>query len=330
LNGFYASTSDRLVVTNGSGQSSSGNASLTGSMEGSLVGSALQGAILGYGIVDQTSSSAANYNVVSGVAGFTGPAQSGSSPYRDGLVSDPSESLASGVTGIRTYATVDRPAEVVVDATTGGVTEFAAPYAAYGGHATYARGTATVAQAGSDPETGMVWGRWSGGTATVTGNGQSTNLNLANSSLHYIFSASQSGPVNLPLTGTAVYDVIGSTSPTDRSGHTGTLNTATLNANFTNRTADALVNVTVNGQTLNGLANAMPIYRDQYFSAYTPSSIPGASSPSQLVLTCSPNCGPTAGGSIDGFFSGRSGQRAGMNYNLNGNAGVVAFGRRGG
>ncbi|MBL0140730.1 MAG: FecR domain-containing protein [Betaproteobacteria bacterium] len=330
LNSFYASTSDRLVVTNGSGQSSASNANLTGSFEGSFVGQQLQGAILGYGIADQTSSSSSNYNVISGVAGFTGPAQPGSSPYRDGLISDPTESLASGVTQVRTYATVNRPAEVVVDAATGGVTEFAAPYAAYGGHATYARGTATVLQAGTDPETGMVWGRWSGGTATVSSNGQTTNLNLANSSLHYIFSGSQSGPVNLPLTGTASYDIIGSTSPTDRSGHVGTLNTATLNANFTNRTADAVVNVTVNGQTLNGLANSMPIYRDQYFSAYTPSPIPGASTTSQLILTCSPTCGPGSGGSIDGFFAGRSGQRAGMNYNLNGNAGAVAFGRRGG
>ena len=330
LNSFYASTSDRLVVNNtATGQSSSTNGDLAGSIEGSFVGPALQGAILGYGIVDQTSSSSTNYNFVSGVAAFSGPAQSGAATFRDGLVSDPTESLASGVTQVRTYATTDRPDEVTGDAT-GSVTRFAAPYTAFGNHATYDRGSATVQQAGADAETGLVWGRWSGGTATVTANGQTQNLNLTNSSLHYIFSGPQTGPVALPLTGTATYDVIGSTSPTDNAGHVGSLNTATLAANFTNRTADASVNLTINGQTWNGLANSMPIYRDQYFSAYTPSTIPGASPTSQLILTCSPSCGPVGGGSIDGFFAGQTGQRAGMNYNFNGNAGAVAFGRRGG
>ena len=330
LNTFYASTSDRLVVSNtAAGQSSTTNGNLAGSIEGSFVGPSLQGAILGYGIIDQTSATPSNHNVISGVAGFTGPAQSGATAFRDGLVSDPTGSLAVGSSQVRTFATVNRGDEVTGD-TSGSVSAFAAPYAALGSHATYARGTATVQQAGADPETGMVWGRWSGGTATVTGNGQTANISLANSSLHYIFSGAQSGPVALPLTGTATYDILGSTSPTDNAGHVGNLNTATLNADFTNRTATALVNITVNGQTLNGLANTMPIYRDQYFSAYTPSSIPGASPTSQLILTCTPSCGPTAGGSIDGFFAGRTGQRAGVSYNFNGNAGAVAFGRRGG
>ena len=330
LNAFYASTSDRLVITNtGSGQTSTSNGGLTGSLEGSFVGRALQGAILGYRLSDTTGSSA-NRNQVAGVAAFTAPGQDSAAPYRDGLVSDPSESLASGVTQVRTYATINRPAEVTADAA-GAVSEFAAPFSSYGGHALYQRGTASVAQSGIDPETGMVWGRWAGGTATVSnGAGQSTNLNLANASLHYIFAGAQSGPVNLPLTGTAVYDVIGSTNPTDRSGHVGTLNTATLNADFTRRTVDALLNVTVNGQVWNGVANSMPIYRDQYFSAYTPSTIPGGSSTSQLILTCQPNCGPIQGGSLDGFFAGRTGQRAGVNYNFNGVTGAVALGRRGG
>ncbi len=330
LNSFYASTADRLVVTNTvTGQTSTSNGDLTGAIEGSFVGPSLQGAIVGYGIADTTSSNTGEHNIISGVAALTGPSQSGAAAFRDGLVSDPSESLASGVTQVRTYATVDRPDEVTFDPS-GGVTAFTAPFSAFGSHASYALGSATVREAGSDPETGLVWGRWSGGTATVTGNGQQASLNLANSSLHYIFSGAQSGPVALPLTGTAVYDVIGATSPTDNAGHVGTLNSATLAADFTNRTADATVNFTINGQTWNGIANSMPIYRDQYFSAYTASAIPGASPTSQLILTCTPSCGPITGGSLDGFFAGRTGQRAGVGYNFNGNAGAVAFGRRGG
>jgi len=330
LNSFYASTSDRLVVRNGAGQSSTTNADLAGGLEGSLVGNGLQGAILGYGVTDFTGA-ASSYNVISGVAALTTPtAQPGTAQYRDGLVSDPSGSLSSGVTQVYTYATVNRPGEVVTDPATGSVTEFAAPYSAFGSYSTYQRGTASVLDAGTDPDSGMTWGRWSGGEARITRDGQTATLNLGSRSLHYIFSGAQSGPVALPLTGTATYDVIGSTRPTDNAGQVGAMNSATLNANFTNRTVDATINVTVGGLTYNGYAGSMPIYREQYFSARTPSSIPGATTSSVLSLTCSPSCGPQLSGAIDGFFAGRTGQRAGVNYNFNGAAGAIAFGRRGG
>ncbi len=269
--------------------------------------------------------------MVSGVAALTTPtAQPGTAQYRDGLVSDPSGSLSSGITQVYTYATVNRPSEVVTDAATGNVVEFAAPYSAYGAYSTYSRGTASVLDAGTDPESGMPWGRWSGGEARVARDGQTNTLNLGSRSLHYILSGAQSGPVTLPLTGTATYDVIGSTRPTDNAGQVGTMNSASLNANFTNRTVDTTINVTVGGLTYNGYAGSMPIYREQYFSARTPSSIPGATTTSVLSLTCSPSCGPQMSGAIDGFFAGRSGQRAGVNYNFNGAAGAIAFGRRGG
>jgi hypothetical protein len=124
--------------------------------------------------------------------------------------------------------------------------------------------------------------------------------------------------------------VIGSTSPTNASGQVGTLGSATLNANFTNRTVDSTVNVAINGQTWNGAATGVPIYRDQYFSAYAGGGIPGAPNPAPFVITCSPNCGVGARGSLDGFFAGRTGQRAGVSYNMGGVQGAVAFGRRGG
>ena len=73
----------------------------------------------------------------------------------------------------------------------------------------------------------------------------------------------------------------------------------------------------------------MPIYRDQYFSAYS-GTVTGIPNPAPLAIGCSPSCGSGASGSFDGFFTGRTGQRAGMMYNLGGNSGAVAFGRRGG
>jgi hypothetical protein len=326
LNAFTGSTSDRLVITNAAGQSSRSNANITGSFAGSFVGTGLGAAILGYGISDTSPTNPANWNFVGGVAAFTGAHQNAAAPYREGRVSDPNGTLADF---IRTYATTNRPDEVVADAE-GRATSFSAPIAGLGTHAAYSIGTSQVVQQGVDPETGMIWGRWAGGAAQVTRGGQAASVNLANASLHYIFAGTQSGPVALPLTGAASYDVIGSTSPTDASGHVGNLNSATLSANFTNRTADASVNVAINGQTWTGSAANMPIYRDQYFNAFSGAPIPGVNNPAPLNLSCSPNCGAGATGSFDGFFSGRTGQRAGLMFNLGGNQGAVVFGRRGG
>jgi FecR protein len=326
FNSFFGSTSDRLVVSNGS-QSSSTNQNLTGSFEGSFVGNGLGGAILGYGISDRTANNAALWNFVTGVAAFTGQRQDGAAPYREGRVSDPAGTLPDF---IRSYDTTDRPDEVTFD-TQNRVTQFSAPFANTGGsHSTYTLGTAQVVESGFDPTTGMTWGRWAGGQAVVTNGSQSVGIDLHNTSLHYIFAGSQSGPVTLPLTGTATYDVIGSTSPTNGTGAVGTLSSATLAANFTDRTVDASVNISIAGQAWTGSASHMPIYRDQYFSAYSGTPIPGLPNPTPLNIGCTPACGAGATGSFDGFFTGRTGGRAGMMYNLGGNQGAIAFGRPGG
>ena len=260
---------------------------------------------------------------MNGVAVLQGPRQNAAAVFREGRFSDATGEL-NGL--ILTYAQTNRPDEVLSDAQ-GRVTQFTAPRVSLGGLATYTLGTAQVVESGVDPTTGMVWGRWSGGTAQASRNGTTDPVVLAQQSLHYIIAGPQSGPVALPLTGTAVYDVIGSTHPTDFNGHVGNLNSATLNANFSNRTVDASVNMGINGQTWIGTANGMPIYRDQYFSAYTgtPGGLPN---PAPLVISCTPSCGVGATGSFDGFFTGTSGQRAGLMYRLGSNQGAVAFGRR--
>ena len=136
-------------------------------------------------------------------------------------------------------------------------------------------------QSGFDPETGLIWGRWAGGVARSPGGGAAVAA-LDRRSLHYVFAGAQNGPVTLPLTGTATYDVDRPHQPDGLPGHVGTLNTATLDANFTNRTVDAGVNLTIGGQTIIASANGMPIYRDQYFSAYrgiVPPGPAGAAAP---------------------------------------------------
>jgi hypothetical protein len=328
FNSFLAISGINMVITNTSNGQNSSSGAIFGTLEGSFVGSALNGALISYGYSD---SSTGSTRTINGVVAFQGPQQSANASYRDGLVSDPTLSLLPA-TYIRSYTTTDRPDEVVADAT-GRVTAFTAPYVQNGfilGHQSYAVGSAQIVDNGIDATTGLVWGRWSGNSIVI--NGQQTDL--PGRSLHYIFSATQNAPVSLPLTGTGVYDVIGSTHPTDVSGHVGVLNSATLNANFTNRTVDTTVNLTINNQTWNASASAVPIYRDQYFSAYGgPAASAGQTRPSQLVITCTPNCGTGTGmpGSVDGFFTGRTGQGAGLLYNLNNSiSGAVAFSRRGG
>ncbi len=326
LNTFFGSTSDRLVITNSSGQSSASNPNLTGSFEGSFVGTGLGAAILGYGISDITATNPLHWQFITGVAAFSAARQNAAASYREGRISDPLGALPDFV---RSYATTNRPDDVTSDAE-GRVSAFGAPFSHTGVYSRYSLGSAQVVQQGFDPETGMVWGRWTGGAAQVSGGGQSQQLLLNGTSLHYIFAGTQSGPVALPLTGTGVYEVIGSTSPTGYNGAVGTLNSATLNANFTSRTVDASVNIGISGQTWIGTANSVPIYRDQYFSAYSGTPIAGVPNPNPLAISCTPNCGVGATGSFDGFFTGRTGQRAGMMYNLGGNSGAIAFGRRGG
>jgi FecR protein len=327
FNSFSATTGSGLVVTNGNGQSSAINANLTGSLDGNFVGSRLNGAIVSYGINDRTANAAtANVNVINGVIAFQGPSQNSSTPYRDGLISDPAGSLVNA-SFIQSFATTNRPNEVTTDAQ-GRVIAFAGPVLNGNnlvGHQSYALGTATISDAGFDATTGLTWGRWSGGSATIGGQ----NVALNNSSLHTIFSANQSAPVTLPLTGTAVYDVVGSTKPTDLRGNVGNLNSATLNANFSARTVNASVNVTVANQTWNASASNVPIYRNQYFSAYAGGGVPGLPRPAELLISCTPNCTPAnATGSLDGFFTGRTGQGAGVLYNINNIAGALAFRRR--
>ena len=328
FNTFFASNS-RVVVTNGSGGNSATNGRLGGSIEGSFVGNTLNGAILGYGIFDQTSAAAAEFQRINGVVAFSGPSQNAATAYRDGLVSDPAAALANA-SFIRSFATTNRESEVTVGAN-GAVSAFTAPFPTGNeliGHRAYAQGTAGIVDNGFDATTGLVWGRWAGGAATIGGQ----TVSLADRSLHYIFSPTQSGPVSLPLTGSATYDVVGSTRPTDLAGRVGVFNSASLNANFSARTVDTSVNISINGQTWNGAATNVPIYRDQYFSAYAGGSgVAGIPRPALFNITCTPNCTPTGvTGSLDGFFTGRRGNGAGVMYNMNSNSGAVAFARRGG
>jgi hypothetical protein len=99
-------------------------------------------------------------------------------------------------------------------------------------------GTARNVETGADEATGLRWGRWSGGTASVGGSA----LDLSTQSLHWIY-AESSGTARLRTTGTASYSLVGGTNPTDTSGNVGFLGSATLAADFDNQQVTSTLNI---------------------------------------------------------------------------------------
>lgn len=116
----------------------------------------------------------------------------------------------------------------------------------------YSIGTATNANRGTDPITGIEWGRWTTGVANVefTGDGESgsTDIDLSESSLHYVFGPVLSQEPAFELSGTASYALVGNTDPTDNLGNVGVLGSADLFVNFTNQSVDHSLELDINQQ----------------------------------------------------------------------------------
>lgn len=211
--------------------------------------------------------------------------------------------------------------------TCSGTAEIGARYAIAPSVTTSAR----ALEAGYDAETGLRWGRWGGGMVNVAeraGGGTngvpsadgSTTINqidVTANNWHYLLTGVQSGPVVLPVSGTANYTLIGHTSPTAYAPgqsvpDVGTLTSATLTANFTNRTVDVAVGLsTPNSGTWAASATNVPILKD---TAFHVEKTLGGTGP--LAVTRNGATTNTAG-QIVGGFAGQSGQGAGIAYSLN-------------
>ncbi len=185
------------------------------------------------------------------------------------------------------------------------------------------RGGATNLENGSDATTGLSWGRWSGtadaverGTGTVVGQAQN---------VHFI-SSQETGPALLPLSGTFNYVKVGNTTPTNQSGVTGTLDAASLTADFTSRQVNVGITATVAGTTLTGTANNLSLFDN----AFHDNSNGGGTG--SINVNCSGSCGAQASGSITGHFTGNGAVGAGVSYSLESGStinGVVGFQRVG-
>ena len=293
-----------------------------GNVAGQLVGAALDGAILKFNLVGVP---VASTEWVQGVAALGAAVPNDpATAYRAVLfsLSDPmavvptvyvggsKNNAARAVTNGSGYLTQ-------FDDNSGGGNGSTIQYASAGtGLGFVDQGSAVI---GGDQ---VSWGRWDAGTVVnvtdrATGAVQ-TGIVLAGGA-HALVGPLMTGPVALPVSGTYDYNMVGATIPTTDTGATGTLNSATLQANFTAQTVNVGVNVTAAGATLGATATNLPIQQRANFFA---ESVAGS-----LAVTCSGTCGTTTNrGAIGGGFGGAGGVLAGITYGfekVGANAGTV-------
>jgi hypothetical protein len=288
-----------------------------GYLSGQLTGSGFNGAIMSYNLNAMIGAASPIYEQVSGVAAFVGATSDTATPRRLVMtsVTDPNPVGTSAVHALGFYA--NSPTRMVTDVS-GNLTQFDIDTVANNdsGNANGAMalnsGTSTLSNAGSDALTGISWGRWDAGSMYVTDRptGVITPTPLSGS-LHWIAGPTETTAVTLPVSGTYSYTHAGGTTPTDNLGNAGTLNSATLSANFTAQTVDVGVNVTVAGANMVGTAANLPIIQSTAF--YADSTYP-QTSPSHLAVTCTGTCGTSAQGAVLGGFTGAGATGAVMSY----------------
>ncbi len=145
------------------------------------------------------------------------------------------------------------PAQLILDGN-GDVVRFEVDFAGRTGAdtAVFDIGTAANVDTGSDAMTVMRWGRWTGGSASITtvSDGLNTPIDLGSQSIHWI-TGTEGGIPSMPITGVANYSLIGNTSPTDNLGNVGVLGGATFQADFVNMLVTSTLVIDIAGSTWN-------------------------------------------------------------------------------
>ncbi len=309
-----------------SGSVGPGNLSVTmdgsaasGNLSGQLSGTGITGAMVDYNL---SGNSASLYQSVNGVAAFSSTPFSTTTPYQ--LVAISSTDLLSTSTSTSTYTSTYTSSGLGaainalsrISSSAGNLTGFDISPVDGGSSASFSlsQGSSTATDMGSDPVSGISWGRWQGGVISYTdrSSGAAGTITLAGG-LHWVSGPVETGPVTLPTSGTYTYIFAGGTHPTDNLGNVGVLNSATLSADFTAQTVGVGINATVAGSTLNAQASGVPINQGMTFKAST--SIPSGTA-GNLSVSCSGSCGASTSGTIAGAFTGAGATGAGVTYML--------------
>ena len=111
----------------------------------------------------------------------------------------------------------------------------------------YDVGSASITNTGFDPTGSLRWGRWTAGTGTLDSDTTTSDIDLTESSLHWVIAPLSINPDRV-ITGSAEYVLVGNTDPTDDLGNRGVLGSASLLADFTNSIVESDVQLGIAGE----------------------------------------------------------------------------------
>ena len=155
-------------------------------------------------------------------------------------------------------------------------------------------------------------GRWQGGDFVITpdNGGAPVVIALGSRSIPYaIFAATPPATLGA-FTGLATYTLVAATAPSDAAGRTGTVSSATVQANFGNLAVNGAMAFSVNGASY-GLSGSSAMTRGNGNFAF-------ATGLGTLAVTCTGNCATTGyQGTWTGNFAGRTAEWLAMTYRIN-------------
>ena len=174
----------------------------------------------------------------------------------------------------------------------------------------YDVGSASITNTGFDPTGSLRWGRWTAGTGTLDSDTTTSDIDLTESSLHWIIAPLSTNPDRV-ITGSAEYLLVGNTDPTDDLGNRGVLGSASLFADFTNSIVESDVQLGIAGE----------VWTASGSGAITSNLFNG------LYSTVTVNGGSGASGSFGGIFSDSTAgvpSAAGLSYQLTNSSRTVS------
>ncbi|MDA7725159.1 FecR domain-containing protein [Pseudomonadales bacterium] len=174
----------------------------------------------------------------------------------------------------------------------------------------YDVGSASITNTGFDPTGSLRWGRWTAGTGTLDSDTTTSDIDLTESSLHWVIAPSSTNPDRV-ITGSAEYLLVGNTDPTDDLGNRGVLGSASLFADFTNSIVESDVQLGIAGE----------VWTASGSGAITSNLFNG------LYSTVTVNGGSGASGSFGGIFSDSTAgvpSAAGLSYQLTNSSRTVS------
>src|SRR4051812_7926641 len=164
----------------------------------------------------------------------------------------------------------------------------------------YGGGSTVVIEGGSQVESGTVvvngalitYGRYTNAALGFSGPGSSSDIP---GSIHWI-GATSGYPTYLSdvLTGTATYNLVAATTPTNQNNTAGSLGSMTLGVNFSNRMVDFNASVSLGGGSWNMTASNVPLTLNQF----------GSSTEGRLVITNGAGVSSASDGHLSGSFQG--------------------------